>query len=164
MTFYGVCKECIANITCKPVTAACFHGSCEYCGSLDLVSIVVPWILWVLWFLGWFQRMADPNLLPLYDWRGAIPTMDHNRSIKFRNTHWHNWGICWFILRKAVHDFIAKQQSLYLTPRKELLLDNEYIVMTDFAENYSFVLQDAVQGFHWNNAQATGCCAGIPLE
>ena len=27
--------------------------------------------------------------------------------------------------------------------------------MTDFAENYSFVLQDAVQGFHWNNAQAT---------
>ena len=53
------------------------------------------------------------------------------------------------------HDFIAKQQSLYLTQRKESLLDNEYIVMTDFAENYSFVLQDAVQGFHWNNAQAT---------
>ena len=25
----------------------------------------------------------------------------------------------------------------------------------DFSENYSFVLQDAVQGFHWNNAQTT---------
>lgn len=25
----------------------------------------------------------------------------------------------------------------------------------DFAENYSFVLQDAAQGFHWNNSQAT---------
>ena len=25
----------------------------------------------------------------------------------------------------------------------------------DFSENYSFVLQDAAQGFHWNNAQAT---------
>ena len=25
----------------------------------------------------------------------------------------------------------------------------------DVSENYSFVLQDAVQGFHWNNAQAT---------
>ena len=25
----------------------------------------------------------------------------------------------------------------------------------DFSENYSFVLQDTVQGFHWNNAQAT---------
>ena len=25
----------------------------------------------------------------------------------------------------------------------------------DFSENYSFVLQDAAQGFHWNNSQAT---------
>ena len=52
------------------------------------------------------------------------------------------------------HGFIAKQQSLYLTQRKESLLDNEYIVMA-IPLYYSFVLQDAVQGFHWNNAQAT---------
>lgn len=25
----------------------------------------------------------------------------------------------------------------------------------DFAENYSFVVQDAAQGFHWENVQAT---------
>ena len=25
----------------------------------------------------------------------------------------------------------------------------------DFSENYSFILQDAAQGFHWNNSQAT---------
>ena len=25
----------------------------------------------------------------------------------------------------------------------------------DFAENYSFFVQDAIQGFHWNNSQAT---------
>ncbi len=25
----------------------------------------------------------------------------------------------------------------------------------DFSDNYSFVLQDAAQGFHWNNSQAT---------
>ena len=25
----------------------------------------------------------------------------------------------------------------------------------DFSENYSFVLQDAAQGFHWNNSQST---------
>ena len=28
-------------------------------------------------------------------------------------------------------------------------------MLGDFAENYSFVIQDAVQGFHWNNTQAT---------
>lgn len=29
------------------------------------------------------------------------------------------------------------------------------MVTADFSENYSFVLQDAAQGFHWNNSQAT---------
>ena len=28
-------------------------------------------------------------------------------------------------------------------------------VQADFSENYAFVLQDAVQGFHWNYSQAT---------
>jgi hypothetical protein len=27
--------------------------------------------------------------------------------------------------------------------------------LCDFDENYSFILQDESQGFHWNNAQAT---------
>ena len=31
----------------------------------------------------------------------------------------------------------------------------EFLVTADFSENYSFVLQDAAQGFHWNNSQAT---------
>ena len=29
------------------------------------------------------------------------------------------------------------------------------LVQADFFENYSFVLQDAAQGYHWNNSQAT---------
>jgi hypothetical protein len=29
------------------------------------------------------------------------------------------------------------------------------VVLCNFAENYSFVLQDGAKGFHWNNAQAT---------
>jgi hypothetical protein len=31
----------------------------------------------------------------------------------------------------------------------------EFVVLCDFAENYSFILQDEAQGSHWNNAQAT---------
>ena len=31
---------------------------------------------------------------------------------------------------------------------------NEIIVLLDFAENYSFLVQDAVQGYHWENSQA----------
>ena len=30
----------------------------------------------------------------------------------------------------------------------------EFLITADFSENYSFVLQDAAQGYHWNNSQA----------
>ena len=45
------------------------------------------------------------------------------------------------------HDFIAKEQSHYRTERKESLKDGEVLVIGDFSDNYSFVLQDASQGY-----------------
>ena len=38
---------------------------------------------------------------------------------------------------------------------KSSLQSGVFQVIADFAENYSFILQDEVQGFHWNNSQAT---------
>ena len=32
---------------------------------------------------------------------------------------------------------------------------NEAVIVLDFAENYAFIVQDAAQGFHWNNSQVT---------
>ena len=55
----------------------------------------------------------------------------------------------------TAHSFIAKYQSNYLRESKENLEENEVIILRDFAENYSFVVQDEVQGFHWNNLQCT---------
>jgi hypothetical protein len=40
---------------------------------------------------------------------------------------------------------------MFLKELKCNLQSGEFVVLYDFAENYSFVLQ----GFHWNNAQAT---------
>lgn len=53
------------------------------------------------------------------------------------------------------HHFIAKHQSGFLTSLKENLHSHEAIIILDFAENYSFTVQDAAQGFHWDNSQAT---------
>ena len=38
---------------------------------------------------------------------------------------------------------------------KENLSENGLIILLDFAENCSFIVPDAVQGFHWENSQAT---------
>ena len=53
------------------------------------------------------------------------------------------------------HHFIAKNQNNYLRLLKNELNSNELIILMDFSENYSFVVQDAVQGFYWENSQTT---------
>ncbi len=53
------------------------------------------------------------------------------------------------------HSFIATQQSQYYEKCKVSLKSGEVAVTADFSENYAFVLQDAAQGFHWNNNQST---------
>ena len=53
------------------------------------------------------------------------------------------------------HDFIAKQQSQFLWSLKEQLEEGHVIMLSDFGENYGFVIQDAAQGYHWTNSQAT---------
>ena len=55
----------------------------------------------------------------------------------------------------ASHHFIARNQAEYLRSLKSRLTHEEVIVLLDFAENYSFVIQDAAQGFHWDNSQCT---------
>lgn len=53
------------------------------------------------------------------------------------------------------HSYIAKQQSKYFKDVKEKLSPGHFIIICDFAQNYSFVIQDEIQGYHWNNEQAT---------
>ena len=51
------------------------------------------------------------------------------------------------------HYFMAHSQSQYLKYLKETIGSNEAIVLGDFAENYKFLMQDEIQGYHWNKSQ-----------
>ena len=59
------------------------------------------------------------------------------------------------ISKLTVHSFIAKCQARYLKDRKDNLLETSCIALLDFAENYKFMVQDEIQGFHWNNISCT---------
>lgn len=63
--------------------------------------------------------------------------------------------LCEKLEKLLPHSFISKSQASFLTEKKLTLHENEYLVICDFSENVSFVVQDSVQGFHWNNSQAT---------
>lgn len=51
--------------------------------------------------------------------------------------------------------YVSKQQSTFLAYSKENLIAGEFLVILDFSENYSFVVQNEVQGWYWNNSQCT---------
>ena len=55
----------------------------------------------------------------------------------------------------TAHHFVADAQSKFFKRLKESVSDDEAVVVGDFAENYSFLAQDAAQGFHWQNLQCT---------
>ena len=55
------------------------------------------------------------------------------------------------VLKKLqYHDFIAKVQSNFILDIKSNLRSNEYLVIADCSENYTCVVQDAVQSYHWH--------------
>jgi hypothetical protein len=50
----------------------------------------------------------------------------------------------------------VKSQASHLTMLKETILpDTEAVILLDFSKNYSFLHQDAIQGFHWQIDEAT---------
>ena len=53
------------------------------------------------------------------------------------------------------HHSIAKKQSLFLRVKGAPLKFDEAVLILDFAENYSFIIQVCSQSYHCNNAQAT---------
>ena len=53
------------------------------------------------------------------------------------------------------HHFIAKAQSAFFQSTKQTLPSDIVIILLDFVENYSFLVQDEVQGYHWQKSQAT---------
>ena len=55
----------------------------------------------------------------------------------------------------TTHSYTAKAQSKYLKMRMENLDENSLICLGDFAENFTFVIQDEIQSYHWSKQQAT---------
>lgn len=59
------------------------------------------------------------------------------------------------IMKLTRHHYVSKMQSANFQQKKDNLKENEALLVGDFAENYSFIVQDAAQGFHWETSQCT---------
>lgn len=135
-------NDCISKIMCNPPTKLCFMNECDCCPNINdfkdslltaLEEEMVEHITYKQWIT--VDRCSFETMIK--------PIEDFVEDF------------CKQLVQLKRHDFVAKQQSSYFSEKKSSLLDNEVVVQCDFAENYSFVLQDEAQGFHWNNSMAT---------
>nr|XP_047122569.1 uncharacterized protein LOC124806053 [Hydra vulgaris] len=62
---------------------------------------------------------------------------------------------CRKLKKLAPHLYLAKSQALYLRSRKEDMNEVTALFLSDFSENYKFVVQDEAQSFHLTNLQCT---------
>jgi hypothetical protein len=67
----------------------------------------------------------------------------------------HSVCVCTTHQNMKHHAFITRAQSTFYSDTKPDMKEGEVLVVCDFAENYSFVVQDEIQSFHWNNEMAT---------
>jgi len=53
------------------------------------------------------------------------------------------------------HHIIAKAQSEFYKKVKKNLTPSQGVIASDFAKNYTFIVQDAIQGYPWTNDQSS---------
>ncbi len=135
-TYHDLLKKCV----CEENSDQCFLLNCDSCPKIDnLFQYILQCLQTVetVSYKQWTQvDRCTMNIITKSAW-------------EFTETFCDN------ISKLLPHHFIAEQQSNYLKYCKEHLNSGECIIICDFSENYSFVVQDAVQGFHWSNSQCT---------
>lgn len=135
-------RNCLAEIQCNPSRVQCFLGRCNECPGIESVRSRIE--------LYFDERMTDR-----IEFKKWTTTDRATLETKIQSVDEFLGEFLGVLPTVLLHDFIAKQQSQFLQSTKSQLEPGEFLVVGDFAENYSFVLQDAAQSFHWNNLQAT---------
>jgi len=135
-------RNCLAEIQCNPPRVKCFFGSCEECPGVESLQ----------------SRLDDhfnQQMIDRIEYKQWTTTDRATLETKVQSVEEFLGSYLGTLPAVVHHDFIAKQQSLFLQRTRSTLKPGEFLIVGDFAENYSFVLQDAAQSFHWNNLQAT---------
>lgn len=129
-------KDLTIRMVCQTPTGKCYFGQC--------IHHVLDILVWKFYLKMHLNKKVSNVQTEVTDWQSVSPNWNRNQP------YWRIIGlIVWY-------DSLSKLlKHSYLWHKKENLPLDQCIVRCDFSENYSFVLQDSAEGFHWNNAKAT---------
>ena len=134
--------HCLAQMVCNPSQPACYLGTCGSCPGISGLKERL-------------NSLMDDSLIDSVVYRQWVSADRSTLETISQSAEDFVDSLCEKLEVLLPHSFIARQQSSFQTELKCDLKPGEFLVVADFSENYSFVLQDAAQGFHWNNSQAT---------
>ena len=135
-------RHCLAAMQCNPPNIECFLGNCNQCPGAEPLRARL-------------QAVTDENEIDTVEIRQWTTTDRATLETKVLSVDEFIEMFITMLKKLLVHDFIATMQASFLQQRKDTLKDGEFLVVADFSENYSFVVQDEIQSFHWNNSSAT---------
>lgn len=135
-------KDCLNVMMCQSPSPACHLNECKHCPGIqplsdDLLKLLNNEMIDEVEFRVW--QTTDRSTLQTI----KVDTLDFINDLSNR-----------LIVLKP-HEFITRQQSEFCARVKSNLAEGEFLVQCDFSENYSYVVQDAAQSFHYNNDQCT---------
>ena len=135
-------RHCLAAMQCNPPNVGCYFGECELCPGTEPLHTCL-------------QDAMDRNDVDAVEFQQWTTTDCATLETKVLSVNEFLDTFVTMVKKLLVHDFVAKQQTAFMQKTKESLKEGEFLVIADFSENYSFVVQDEVQSFHWNNGSAT---------
>lgn len=138
-------KDCIALVICNPPQPACYLGDCKECEKADYILILKERL----------RNLMNENMVDTVTYKQWVSVDRCTLETITKSYEDFLDSFCENLKHLLRHSFIAKQQSIFQAELKLMLQPGQFLVICDFSENYSFVLQDEIQGYHWNNSQVT---------
>jgi len=132
--------ELVSYVLCPDPTENCYLGYCQDCPNDQCINNLLKCIGdEAIEFKFWESKPVTSIT--------TIVMEAEDFSERFRET----------LPKYLEHEFVYRRQKNFISEIKASDLNDgsTLIVTVDYGENYSFVIQKAVQGYHWTNKQCT---------
>ena len=135
-------KDCLSYVLCSPPSVSCCLGKCDNCGDTDKLK-------------NHLENLFEESSIDEITYKKWTNTDRSTLETVCKSTEDFIENFLIQLKEYQIHAFKTKMQGSYFQDTKDNLQEGEVLTVSDFAENYSFVVQDEAQSFHWNNSSVT---------
>lgn len=132
--------QIISELLCENIHENCWLGLCGLCPREEKIEEL-------------FTEILDDDEISFYQWVST----DRTDLLKLCEPFTSFCDrIRRYIPKIALHCYINNQQYQFIENlTNRLITEKAIIAKVDFGQNYAFLIQDAVQSYHWSPPQAT---------